>query len=158
MNLGREHTITGRELMSLLRQHVPHDFDPNDFLIAGSARLWADGLTLELSDLDILARPGSSTWRRAREIAFEHALVFESAPLRVSDYSGDKIAQLYGGYIEVCKTWVRHGSDTEVLLANADVIDGLKYLPVEEVIAYKLQLDRAKDRADLATIDRHQRT
>lgn len=144
--------------MALLHQHVPHDFDPDDFLIAGSARLWAYGLTLELSDLDILARPGSETWRRAVEIAHEHAFMFDCAPLRVSDYSGDKIAQLYGGDIEVCETWVVPGSDTGALLANADVIDGLKYLPLEEVIAYKQQLDRDKDRADLAAIDRHQRT
>lgn len=154
VNRTRSDTFEGRELMSLLRQHVPHDFDPGDFLIAGSARLWADGLTLELSDLDIVARPGSRTWQRAVEIAFEHALAFQSAPFRVSAYSGDKIAQLYGGDIEVCETWVMPGGDTDALLAKADVIDGLRYLPVEEVIAYKQLLDRDKDRSDLVAIER----
>jgi hypothetical protein len=138
--------------MSLLRQHVPQDFDPDDFLIAGSARLWADGLTLELSDLDIVVRPGSATWQRAVEIAFEHAPLFKNPPLKVGAYSGDKIAQLYGGDIEVCETWVLPEKNTEELLAQAEIIDGLKYLPIEEVIAYKLQLDRAKDRSDLSAI------
>ncbi|MCC3765429.1 hypothetical protein K3N28_20415 [Glycomyces sp. TRM65418] len=45
------------------------------------------------------------------------------------------------------------GSDTEALLEQANVIDGLKYLPVEEVIAYKQLLDRDKDRSDLVAVE-----
>jgi hypothetical protein len=52
------------------------------------------------------------------------------------------------------ETWVMPGDDTWQLLANADVIDGIKYLPIEEVIAYKLLLDRTKDRSDLSAIGR----
>lgn len=152
MNRFRSDAFKGGDLMALLRQHVPQDFDPDDFLIAGSARLWAGGMVEELSDLDILVRPGSRSWHRALELAFEHALSFGTAPLRTSDYTGDKIAQLYGGDIEVCETWVVPGSDTHALLAQAEVIDGLKYLPIGEVVAYKLVLNREKDFADLSAI------
>ncbi len=129
---------------------MPHDFDPEDFLIAGSARLWAGGITHQLSDLDLLVRPKSDTWERAVEIAFEHSLVFDHTALRTSAYNGDKIALLYGGLIEVCESWLLPDSDTEKLLRTADEIDGLKYLTLPEVIAYKRYLDRPKDRADLA--------
>lgn len=152
MNPVRIETYTGCELIELLRQHVPVDFDPGEFVIAGSGRLWADGITPRLSDLDLLVRPRSETWRRAMELAFEHALIFDTAPLRSSAYTGDKIARLYGGVIEVCQTWLLPGSDTEALLKGADVIDGLKYLSLADVVAYKRMLNREKDRADLQAI------
>ncbi|GAA2260816.1 hypothetical protein GCM10009853_012360 [Glycomyces scopariae] len=157
MTRTRTTRVSGFKLVELLRQHLPADFDPEDFLIAGSARLWAGGITQQLSDLDLLVRPGSPTWDRAVELAFEHALVFEHAPLRTSDYNGDKIACLYSGIVEVCQSWLLPGSDTERLLATADVIDGLRYLPVPEVIAYKRYLDRPKDRIDLAAVEQYSR-
>jgi hypothetical protein len=149
--------FNGFKLIELLRQHIPHDFDPRDFLIAGSARLWAGGITHQLSDLDLLVLPDSTTWKRALELAFEHALVFGHAPLRTSVHNGDEIARLYGGVVEVCQSWVLPGSDTALLLKTADEIDGLKYLPLSEVVAYKRMLMRDKDIVDLAAIERHHR-
>jgi hypothetical protein len=153
VNQVRSETYNGSELIELLRQHIPDDFDPGEFVIAGSGRLWAAGIIPRLSDLDLLVRPRSETWRRAMELAFEHALVFDAAPLRSSVYTGDKIARLYGGVVEVCQTWLLPGSNTESLIEEADVIGGLKYLPLPEVIAYKRMLNREKDRADLAALD-----
>jgi hypothetical protein len=153
VNRVRGEKFNGFKLVELLRQHVPHDFDPEDFLIAGSARLWAGGVTQQLSDLDILARPESSTWKRAEDLAFMHAPLFGNEPLRESTYTHDKIARLYGGVVEVCQTWLLPGSDTASLLDNAERIDGLKYLPLHEVVAYKRMLDREKDRVDLAALD-----
>ncbi|MFC3494260.1 hypothetical protein [Glycomyces rhizosphaerae] len=155
VNRVRGEVYNGFKLIELLRSHVPLDFDPDDFLIAGSARLWAGGITSRLSDLDLVARPGSDTWRRAQELAFTHALVFDADPLRLSDYTGDKIARLYSGVIEVSEHWILPGSDTEMLLERAEVIDGLKYLPLTEVIAYKHMLSRPKDLSDLQAIDAH---
>ncbi|GAA2321051.1 hypothetical protein GCM10010403_08550 [Glycomyces rutgersensis] len=155
MNPVRSETYEGSELIELLRQHVPLDFDPEEFVVAGSARLWVEGITPRLSDLDLLVRPRSETWRRAMELAFEHALVFDAAPLRTSAYTGDKIARLYGGVVEVCQTWLLPGSDTSELLERAEEIDGLKYLSVEQVVAYKRMLNRDKDKADLHAVFEH---
>jgi hypothetical protein len=157
VNRVRGEIYNGFKLIELLRQHLPHDFDPEDFLIAGSGRLWAGGITQQLSDLDLLARPGSRTWRRAEELAFMHAPLFGNEPLRVSTYTHDKIARLYGGVVEVCQTWLLPGSDTATLLDAAERIDGLKYLPLADVVAYKRMLGRAKDRADLEAIAAHAR-
>jgi hypothetical protein len=145
--------LNGFALIEMLHRHVPSDFNPDDFVIAGSARLGAGGITApRFTDLDLLARPGSKTWQRALELAFEHASEYENAPLRISTYTGAKIALLYGGAIEVCETWVLPGTDTEELLDTAEQIDGLKYLPVREVVAYKLIMNRRKDFTDLAAI------
>jgi len=152
VNRVRRDTGNGFELIELLRQHVPSDFNPDDFVIAGSARLGAVGITARFTDLDLLARPGSKTWQRALEIAFEHASEYEHAPLKTSAYTGAKIALLYGGAIEVCETWVLPGCETDELLAEAEMIDGLKFLPIREVVAYKLIMNRRKDFTDLAAI------
>lgn len=142
----------GFELIELLHRHVPSDFNPDDFVIAGSARLIAHGIARPFTDLDLLARPGSKTWQRALELAFEHASEYEHMPLKTSTYTGAKIALLYGGAIEVCETWVLPGSSTEEMLDEAEQIDGLNYLPIREVVAYKLTMNRKKDFADLAAI------
>jgi hypothetical protein len=152
VNRVRGEIFNGFKLIELLRNHVPQDFNPDDFVIAGSARLWVGGVTRHLSDLDLLARPGSDTWRRAKELAFIHAPVFLDEPLRVSDYSGDKIARLYAGVVEVCDKWVLPGSDTHELIDHADVFDGFRYLTVADVVAYKRYLNRPKDHADLRVL------
>lgn len=149
MNRVRGEIYNGFKLIELLRHHVPHDFKPHDFVIAGSARLWVGGLIRHLSDLDLLVRPGSDTWKRAKELAFMHAPLFRDEPLRVSDYSGDKIARLYSGVVEVCDRWVLPESEPHELIDRADVIDGLRYLTVADVVEYKRHLNRPKDRADL---------
>jgi hypothetical protein len=59
--------------------------------------------------------------------------------------------------VEVCQTWLLPGSDTATLLDAAERIDGLKYLPLADVVAYKRMLGRAKDRADLEAIAAHAR-
>lgn len=152
MSRVRSAVWNGFELIEMLRHHVPSDFNPADFVIAGSARLISHGIARPFTDLDLLARPGSKTWQRALELAFEHASEYDHAPLKTSNYTGAKIALLYGGAIEVCETWVLPGSTTEDLLAEAEEIDGLKYLPLKEVVAYKLTMNRKKDFADLAAI------
>lgn len=163
MNQVRSETYKGSELIELLRKHIPSDFDPDEFVIAGSGRLWADDIIPRLSDLDLLVRPQSGTWDRAMELAADHARGFQeqgfkTVPFRLSTFTNDVIARLYGGVVEVCQTWLLPGSNTEDLLATADVIDGLRYLPLSEVIAYKRWLNREKDRADLAAIEARDRT
>jgi hypothetical protein len=152
--VDRRARFNGFKLLELLHQHIPADFDPDDFVIAGSARLWAGGISSHLSDLDIVARAGSATWRRSLELAFEHALVFDTPPLRKGQYSGDKIAVLYGGVIEVCQTWILPDRETASLIDEADVIDGLNYMSLNDVKAYKEKLSRGKDLLDLAVLER----
>lgn len=152
MSQERQPRIGGYKLIELVRQHMPADFDPDDFLLAGSARLWAGGYIPQLSDLDLLARPGSSTWHRMQELAFVHGPLFGSAPLRVSEHTGDKIAILYGGVIEACDTWVLTDRSTDELIDSAEVLGGIRYLSLSEVKAYKRHLDRPKDRLDLQSL------
>ena len=155
MSQERRQGINGHKLIDLIRQHIPTDFEPADFLLAGSARLWAGNVLPRLSDLDILARPESRTWRRLQELAEMHGPLFGHRSLRTSAITGTTIAVLYGGVIEACDTWVLTNRTTDELIESAEVIGGIRYLAIKDVVAYKRQLDRPKDRSDLAKLRTH---
>lgn len=133
----------GEHLIGLVRRLVIEEgFSPEDFVIAGSARLWTSGHRDRISDIDIVAR--GATWSRALELV-------ESGHgyLETTDISGATVVRLCGGLIEVADHWFMEDSDTDELIDSADVIDGLPYFGYAEIIAYKLRLNRPKDRADL---------
>ncbi|THV38622.1 hypothetical protein [Glycomyces buryatensis] len=123
-----------------------HRFDPNDFVLVGSARLWLEGIVGRLADIDIVAR--NETWERAQKIAHNY--------LHNGTYSGENtgapVVQLYGKRIDVCPSWVGDRFDADELIDHADVISGLRHMSVADVVAYKRKLGRPKDRQDLARI------
>lgn len=139
---------SGRRLLKLVKHLVARDdFDPDQFVIAGSARLLLAGTRKRLSDLDIVAR--GSTWVEAQRLAdrgFGHRAN--------GSISGDEVVRLYDGRIEVCDRWFMHNSDTDRLIENAEVHDGLRFFSVDQVVEYKSYLNRPKDRKDLAKLVR----
>jgi len=136
------------DLIDLVRSLVSEEkFDPNEFVLAGSARLFRDGIINNISDVDIVAR--GRTLRRAFKMSREQN---GREPIRAEN-SGDKIASLYHGKVNVSARWLPGHGATAKLIANAEVIDGLRYFSLAKVIEYKRTLSRAKDRAHLAAID-----
>ncbi|HEU5130040.1 MAG TPA: hypothetical protein VFU12_18820 [Glycomyces sp.] len=139
----------GEDLYALVWELVcAHGFDTGDFVIAGSGRLWIDGIVHRLSDIDIVAR--GETWTRAQKLAQSpgHDGLYEG------ENTGDWVAQLYGKRIDVSEFWVRRRDDSDRLIDDAEVVAGLRHLPLSEIVAYKRELDRPKDRDDLARIAR----
>lgn len=139
----------GEDLYALVWDLVfTHGFDTDDFVIAGSGRLWIDGMVHRLSDIDIVAR--GETWERAQKLAQSpgHDGMYEG------ENTGDWVAQLYGKRIDVSESWVRRQGDPDRLIDGAEVIAGLRHFPLSEIVAYKRELDRPKDRGDLARIAR----
>jgi hypothetical protein len=146
---GRSAEHRGEELYALVWELVfEHGFDTGDFVIAGSGRLWMDGIVHRLSDIDIVARNG--TWIRAQKLAHSpgHDGMYEG------ENTGAWVAQLYDRRIDVSESWVRRCDDPDRLIDGAEVIAGLRHLRLSEVVAYKRELDRPKDRSDLARIGR----
>ncbi|WP_199033862.1 hypothetical protein [Glycomyces salinus] len=135
---------SGSRLIDLAQRLVlKKGFDPDDFVISGSARLWLSGHRDRISDIDIVAR--GETWSRALELVYDG-----QGYLATTHISGAKVVKLHGGLIEVADHWFMEGSDTDDLIDSAEIIDGLRYFGFGEIIAYKLKLFRPKDRADLA--------
>lgn len=145
---ARGNTHNGSHLLGLVWRLVRDEaFDPEDFVLVGSARLLATGHRRRLSDIDIVAR--GDTWLRALKLAelgrgyTEHTKV-----------SGATVVRLFEGLVEVCDRWFMPGCDTDTLIDQADGFDGLRYMALDDFKAYKQKLDRPKDRLDLAMLER----
>lgn len=133
----------GAVLLGLIWQLVyERDFEPADFVLAGSARLWIDGYIGGISDLDVVAR--GSTWERAWDMALRGEALFGEGSI---DHA--KVIRLFGNRIEVGDHWVLPTVSADELIDESDIIGGLRYFRLETVQFYKKYLDRAKDRSDL---------
>lgn len=144
-------THDGAQLIGLVWRLVREGvFNRDDFVITGSARMLATGHRRRLSDIDIVAR--GETWRRTVEL-----VRFGQGYTERTAISGAKVVRLCEGMVEVCDHWFMPESDTDELIDRADDIEGLRYMSLQDLKAYKEHLDRPKDRIDLALLERRTR-
>ena len=121
----------------LIRGLVALGLEPEDFVIFGSAPLYVHGYRSALRDLDIVAR--GEAWERARE----------TGSPTVGTITGAEAAQFWGEKITVYRDWISPLWDVHDLIRRADVISGLRFAPLADVLAYKLMLRRPKDITDI---------
>nr|BFF26974.1 hypothetical protein GCM10025732_49390 [Glycomyces mayteni] len=113
----------GAYLIGLVRSLVEYSgFDPNDFVLAGSARLLHDRVIDGISDIDIVARGASL------DLAFDLTFQDHHGGIELGEQTGDKIARLFGGKVNVSARWLRGLGSADELIQRADVFDGLRYL------------------------------
>ncbi len=113
-----------------------------DFAVFGSGPLAVRGLIEEVHDLDVVAR--GVAWEQAKGLG-----QVRTAP------EGDPVVWLEGGAIEVFGGWL--GWDIDVLIDNAEIIEGLPFARLEDVLAFKLSCGRPKDVAHARLIEGHLR-
>lgn len=136
------------DLIGLVRSLVSEEgFNPDEFVLAGSARLLHDGIIDSISDVDLVAR--GKTLRRAFKLSRKQ----NGRGVPRGENTGDKIASLYGGKVNVSARWLPGHGVAARLIRNADVIDGLRYFSITRVIEYKQTLGRPKDHEHLAAIE-----
>ena len=104
------------------------ELERDDFVIFGSAPLLAHGLRQRVSDLDVVAR--DAAWRRASEL-------------------GSPAVYLAHGRIQIFSEWISKAWNTDELIDCAEVIQGLRFARLADVLAYKQVLLRPKDMADI---------
>lgn len=128
-----------------IRQLRAMDLDPDHFVIFGSAPMLVHGLRSRVSDLDVVAR--GAVWQQ----------VSASGMPAHGTLSGDRAWQFCCGQLQFFDRWITREWDTDTLIDNADVIDGLRYAPLAEVLRYKQELRRPKDEADIQVLRGHLR-
>lgn len=149
MNFRGDATYDGAELIGLVWQLVrQRDFRPDEFVLAGSARLWREGCLSRLSDLDLVAI--GSTWDKAWDMALNGEAEFGEGSLNLA-----KTVRLFGSRVEICNAWLPPHGDPHRLIDEAEQVKGLLYPPLSAVVEYKERIDRPKDRADLAQLRTH---
>lgn len=137
----RSATISDDRLIRRLNKLVLElDLDRRDFVIFGSGPLLAHGLRRSVRDLDVVAR--GATWRRASEHAFPSTGAISGAPT----------ALFWGGRIQFSPGWISPEWDPDDLINRAEIIQGLPFAQLTDVLAYKQALSRPKDRPDIAAL------
>ena len=138
MNEMQEHVDVLKD--PLIRRLIAFDLDRDDFVIFGSAPLLAHGLRRSIRDLDIVAR--GAAWRRASELGVP----------AVGTISGDPVVHLCGGQIQVSQGWIAKAWNTDDLIDRAEIVQGLRFARLADVLAYKQILMRPKDIADIQAL------
>lgn len=116
------------------------DLNPDNFVVFGSAPLSIHGLRPQIGDLDVVAR--GDVW--------EHVSLI-GTPIK-GEYSGDLGWQVGDGHIQFFERWIDDRWDTDTLIDEADIFDGVRFAPLVAVLRYKEQLQRPKDLADITAI------
>jgi hypothetical protein len=106
-----------------------------DFLIFGSAPLLIHGLVSTINDIDLVAR--GSAWEKAKT----YGEVLQGK-------NGDRLIQL--GSIDIYDGWM--SEKIAGLMERARFVRGLPYASLEDVLRYKLKLNRPKDAKHITLI------
>jgi hypothetical protein len=131
-----------RLILRFVKLVTEFDLDPRDFVIFGSGPLLAQGLRRKIHDIDVVAR--GAAWQRARQYGLP----------AVGEINGAPMAQFWGGLIEFSRGWISEGWDGDSLIDRAEIIDGLPFAPLGDVLAYKQVLRRPKDLSDIELLRR----
>ena|SRR3712207_5472985 len=113
-----------------------------NYAVFGSGPLAVRGLIEGVRDLDVVAR--GSAWPKAQVLG----------PVDVAS-GGDPVVKLESGAIEIFGDWL--GWDVDAIIDGAEIIDGLPFACLEDVLAFKLHHGRPKELEHARLIAEHLR-
>jgi hypothetical protein len=122
-----------------------------DFAIFGNAPMAANGLMdfSKVSDLDVIAR--GSAWEKAKS---QSSIPPKETDLKFGDFLGffpndnEFDIQIYTG-------WPHGNWNIDELIDNADVIDGLRFVKLENVLKWKKTRNRPKDAEQIIILEEY---
>lgn len=122
--------------LSELREQVfSLNFPNEDFLLFGSAPMLAHGLIEHVNDIDIVAK--GAAWEKAQSLGTKKLAAAGDFVISYKD------TDVYDGWM---------GESVGLLFKRAKFIQGLKYAHLEDVLKYKLELNRAKDKEHISLL------
>jgi hypothetical protein len=130
----------GKEILEELRSlRLP----AGEFAVFGSGPLLVRGIIETVSDLDVLCR--NAAWNVAQRLS----------SAETTEYGSRVVSH---GPISFGTTWGLGEFDVDELIDEAEMIDGLPFVRLQHVVAYKKVAGRAKDLAHLDLIEVWKRT
>lgn len=100
------------------------------------------GIIPPTNDLDVICR--GAAWESVKEIGTLH----------FNDEYGVEIVALFDGRVTFGNKWGIGDFDVDELIDNAEAIDGLPFVRLEHVVAYKKNRGSAKDRHHIELLER----
>ena len=114
-----------------------------DYAVFGSGPLLVRGIIECAGDLDVICR--GAAWEAAQRLG------------PAGEQHGVPVVSLFGGLVTLGVRWAVGEVDVGHLIDTAEVIDGLPFVRLEHVVAYKRIADRPKDREHLRRLEEYQR-
>jgi len=107
----------------------------DQFAVFGSGSLAIRGLR-ENKDIDVIVK--EHLWQRLAD-----------------DFSAINSKEVVVGNISFFNNWLPWFDDVDALIDGADIIDGLRFVTLENVVSWKTDLAREKDLSDVALIKKY---
>lgn len=126
----------------LLNVLLELELDTKDYAVFGSAPLFMHGLKDSLRDLDVIAR--GRAWEQALDLTERGRLLMETPP----SGRGTMLRHPHES-IEIFNEWTSKKIDIEELIDSAELIDGIRFVRVVDVLKWKALSGREKDRRDI---------
>ena len=127
-----------RETLQVVRDlHLPQQ----DYAIFGSGPLLVRGIIDVANDIDILCR--GAAWARVRE----------EGEIRRLDKYDLTVVEFLEGLVSFGTEWRIGSFDADQLIESAEIIDGLPFVRLEHVVAYKRIANRPKDARHLEALE-----
>lgn len=133
---------TDRSALSALKELRALNLPRDDFAVFGSGPLIVRGVIPATNDIDVICR--GVAWERVAAIGEKTYL----PKYRIEIVSMDQGRLTFG------TSWAIGDFDVDELIDTAEVIDGLPFVRLEHVVAYKRIANREKDREHLKLLSR----
>lgn len=124
----------------LIRELNSLGLSTDDYAVFGSGPMYAHGIKDLGHDLDIIAR--GSAWRQACSISFPQNAIW-----------GGLVVNLFDGQIEIFDSWAPGDWDVDDLIDKSDIIDGIRFVTLENVMKWKRLMGRGKDQIHIKMIE-----
>ena len=118
-------------LHPLIQKLKTLDLPTKDYAVFGSGPMMAHGLT-ESNDLDIIAR--GEAWKKAKA----------TGAITKTKSGNDKV-EFFDGAVEIFDSWINGEWDINTLINEAEIIDGIPFVRLEEVLHWKKNRSAPKD-------------
>ena len=125
----------------LIAELVSLGLRPDDYAVFGSGPLLAHGMPVHVNDLDIVAR--GAAWQKVARLR---------TPVPAPSGSG-LMVELAAGDLQVFNAWTPPDWDVDTLIEQADVIEGIRFASLADVLARKRRSPRPQDAEQGALIE-----
>ena len=112
----------------------------DDYAVFGSGPMFAHGIKDLGHDPDIIAR--GNAWRQACSTSSPQTAIF-----------GGLVVNLFNGEIEIFDSWAPGDWDVNDLIDTAEIIEGIRFVTLENVVKWKRLMGREKDQIHIKMIE-----
>lgn len=130
----------------LISKLIALNLPKEDYAVFGSGPMFAHGIKDLGSDVDLIAR--GKAWEKACQIG----------DTKKAALSNNKVVILFEGDIEIFNGWAPGEWNVDKLIDEAEIIDGIRFVSLENVVRWKKLMGREKDLTHIQMINDYKKS